>query len=149
MVVNYLIALRNYEYSINVLKNQSIVGRIKFLLAKIKYHRLGVKLGLRVNPNVSGPGLRVPHLGGGIIVGADSMGMNCTVGMGVVIGTKTGTSKRPKVGNNVELAVGCKVIGDVTIGDNVIVAPNSVVVKDVPDNAVVSGIPAKILKLNE
>lgn len=53
------------------------------------------------------------------------------------------------IGNNVNLCVGAKVIGGVKIGNNVIVAPNSVVVKDVPDNAVVSGIPAKIIKMNE
>ena len=51
------------------------------------------------------------------------------------------------IGYNVDLTIGCKIIGGVTIGDNVIVAPNSVVVKNVPDNAVVSGIPAKILSI--
>lgn len=53
------------------------------------------------------------------------------------------------IGDNVDLTIGCKVIGGVHIGNNVIVAPNSVVVKDVPNNAIVSGIPAKILKINE
>lgn len=53
------------------------------------------------------------------------------------------------IGNNVDLTIGCKVIGGIKIGDNVTVAPNSVVVKDVPANAIVSGIPAKILKMKE
>ena len=48
----------------------------------------------------------------------------------------------------VELTLGCKVIGGITIGNNVIVAPNSVVVKDVPDNSVVSGVPARTIKHN-
>ena len=48
--------------------------------------------------------------------------------------------------NHVDLSIGCKVIGGVHIGNNVIVAPNSVVVKDIPDNAIVTGIPAQILK---
>ena len=52
------------------------------------------------------------------------------------------------IGNNVDMTIGSKIIGGVTIGNNVIVAPNSVVVKNVPDNAVVSGIPAKILLIN-
>ncbi len=43
---------------------------------------------------------------------------------------------------------GCKIIGGISVGDNVIIAPNTVVVKDVPPNAVVSGIPSKILKFN-
>lgn len=45
-----------------------------------------------------------------------------------------------------EIALGAKIIGKVSIGNNVIIAPNSVVVKDIPDNCVVSGIPAKIIK---
>ncbi len=44
--------------------------------------------------------------------------------------------------------VGAKVIGKITIGDNSIIAPNSVVVKDVPPKAIVTGIPAKFLKYN-
>lgn len=51
------------------------------------------------------------------------------------------------IGNNVDMTIGCKIIGGVTIGDNDIIAPNSVVVKDVPDNAIVSGVPAKIIKI--
>lgn len=52
------------------------------------------------------------------------------------------------IGDNVDLTIGSKIIGGVTIGNNVIVAPNSVVVKNVPDNAVVSGVPARILSIN-
>lgn len=48
-----------------------------------------------------------------------------------------------------ELAVGCKVIGKIKIGNKVVVAPNAVVVKDVPDNAIVGGVPAKIIKMNK
>lgn len=48
-----------------------------------------------------------------------------------------------------EIAVGAKVIGDVNVGDNAVIAPNTVVVKDVPTNAIVSGVPAKIIKMKE
>lgn len=64
------------------------------------------------------------------------------------MGNKNLPENRPIVGDNVELTLGCKVIGGITIGNNVIVAPNSVVVKDVPDNSVVSGVPAHIIKHN-
>lgn len=53
-----------------------------------------------------------------------------------------------EIGDNVELAVGCKVIGRIKIGNNVIVAPNAVVVKDVPNNAIVGGVPATIIKIS-
>lgn len=74
------------------------------------------------------------------------MGENCIISSGCVLGNKTGSFDGPTIGNNVEIAIGAKVIGPITIGDNVIVAPNSVVVKDVPANCIVSGIPAKIIK---
>lgn len=47
------------------------------------------------------------------------------------------------------MTIGSKVIGRISIGNNVTIAPNSVVVKDVPDNAIVSGIPATILKFKK
>lgn len=53
-----------------------------------------------------------------------------------------------EIGDNVELAVGCKVIGRIKIGNNVTVAPNAVVVKDVPNNAIVGGVPATIIKIS-
>lgn len=48
-----------------------------------------------------------------------------------------------------EITVGAKVIGNVSVGDNVIIAPNSVVIKDIPCNAIVSGVPAKIIKMRQ
>ncbi len=74
------------------------------------------------------------------------MGEWCTVTGGVVVGNRGSQQNRPTIGNNVSLTLGCKVIGLIHIGDNVIVGPNSVVVKDVPANSVVSGIPARIIK---
>lgn len=74
------------------------------------------------------------------------MGTNCIVTSGVVLGNKGASDCKPTIGNNVEIAIGAKVIGNVYVGDNAIIAPNSVVVKNVPANAVVTGIPAKFLK---
>jgi len=84
-----------------------------------------------------------------VIINALSLGDNCIVNCGAIIGNKNNSEKKPTIGNNVEITIGAKVIGKITIGDNVIIAPNSVVVKDVHDNAVVSGVPAKIIKYND
>lgn len=54
----------------------------------------------------------------------------------------------PKIGVNVRISAGAKVLGGITIGDNVTVGANAVVVKDVPENCVVVGVPAYIVKRN-
>ncbi len=53
------------------------------------------------------------------------------------------------VGDNCYFGLGAKIFGPVNIGSNVTVGANAVVTKDIPDNAVVGGVPAKILKIKE
>lgn len=55
-------------------------------------------------------------------------------------------SKRPVIGDNVTLGANVTIIGDVHIGNNVIIGAGSVVVKNVPDNCVVAGNPAKVIR---
>ena len=74
------------------------------------------------------------------------MGKHCSVNKGVVIGNKKGQANRAVIGDNCWFTLGCKIIGKVNIGDNVIVAQNSVVVKDIENNSIVSGIPAKVIR---
>ncbi len=90
-----------------------------------------------------GPGLFIQH-GFSTILMAD-IGENCWINQQVTIGYKD-KSGRPKIGNNVRITAGAKVIGNITIGDNVTVGANAVVVKDVPDNCVVVGVPAYIIR---
>lgn len=87
--------------------------------------------------------------GGGIYINSKKVGTNFTISSGCVLGSKGSNENIPEVGDNVELCIGGKIIGKVKIGNNVIIAPNSVVIKDIPHNAVVSGVPAKVIKINE
>lgn len=75
------------------------------------------------------------------------MGHYCTINSGVIIGTNR-RGELAEIGDNVDICIGSKVIGGVKVGNNVIIAPNSVVVKDLPDNTIVSGVHATILKYN-
>lgn len=91
-----------------------------------------------------GSGMLVMH-GFSTIINCKSMGKNCTIYQQVTIGaTEKGC---PIIGDNVTIYSGAKIIGNVIVGDNVIVGANAVVTKNVPCNAVVAGVPAKVIKL--
>ena len=73
-------------------------------------------------------------------------GNYCGFNAGVLIGNIKKLDNRPTLGDHVAFGPGAKAFGKLTIGNNVFVAPTAVVTKDVPDNAIVGGVPAKILK---
>ena len=97
-----------------------------------------------------GPGLYLPHTVG-TVVGAFRVGNNAVIYHQVTVGAKEmdigyHEDKRPVIGDNVIIGSGAKVLGGITIGHNVTIGANAVVTHSVPDNVVVGGIPARILK---
>lgn len=82
-------------------------------------------------------------------INAKSIGRNFSCRHLTTIGNKRDgdNDKRPIIGDNVNLGVNVTIIGDVHIGNNVVIGAGSVVVKNVPDNCVIAGNPAKIIKL--
>lgn len=80
------------------------------------------------------------------ILNAKSIGYKCRILHNVTLGDKKG--KTPIIGNCVEILPNAVIVGGVTIGDNAVIGPGAVVVKDVPENCVVVGNPAYILKQN-
>ena len=73
------------------------------------------------------------------------IGDNVAIGQGITIGRKLSDGV-PTIGDNVYISAGSRVLGDIIIGNNVIIAANSVVIKDVPNNSIVAGAPAKVVK---
>ncbi len=94
-----------------------------------------------------GKGLHISHFGGIIINPNVVMGEYCNIGPGVVIGQagRRGQKGSPIIGDFVYIGAGAKLIGNIRVGNNVAIGANAVIVKDVPDNAVVVGVPGRII----
>src|SRR4051794_11392097 len=106
--------------------------------------------GIEIHPGATiGRRLFIDH-GMGVVVGETSeigddvlMYQNVTLG-----GTGKETGKRhPTIGNHVVIGTGAKILGNILVGDNVKVGAGSVVVKSVPDNTTVVGIPGRVVRM--
>lgn len=84
-----------------------------------------------------------------MLLNAKHLGNYCGINAGVLLGNNETQDNIPWIGDYVALGPGVKVIGKVNIGDNVFVAANAVVVKDIPNNSIAGGVPAKVLKERE
>lgn len=101
---------------------------------------------LYIYTNHIGRGIFIQH-GFSTIILAKSIGDNCWINQQVTIGYSNKTDA-PTILNNVTIHAGAKIIGKVTIGNNCIIGANCVVVKSIPDNCTVVGVPAYIIKRN-
>jgi serine O-acetyltransferase len=94
-----------------------------------------------------GKNSKFAYLGIGCVLHKNTIiGDNCLIGQGITIGGRGKRSGLPIIGNNVYIGAGARILGPISIGNNVIIGPNSVVITDVPNNSIVGGIPAKIIK---
>lgn len=94
-----------------------------------------------------GKGIRFEHSGLGVVIHPDAIiGENTTILQNVTIGGRN-SKHAPRIGKNVYIGCGACVLGGITIGDNVMIGANAVVITDIPDNAVVVGVPGKIVKM--
>ncbi|MEO5979831.1 MAG: hypothetical protein ABIS36_20680 [Chryseolinea sp.] len=144
-IQTYLDTLRKLEFLTN--KKRNILDHLLYVVTFWKYKRMSFKLRITIPPNVAGPGLSIQHIGNIIINANARLGSKNVLQPGVVIGQKDSPENVPTIGDNVYFGPGCKVIGKIRVGNNAVIAPNSVVIKDVPDNAVVSGVPAVVIKM--
>lgn len=106
-----------------------------------------IKYGFQIYPETQiGEGFYLGHWGSLVINPKVTIGKNCNIAQGVTIGQQNRGKNEgyPVIGNQVWIGTNAVIVGNVNIGDNVLIAPNAYVNFDVPHDSVVTGNPAKV-----
>ena len=119
--------------------NYSVASMIHYAIARILWRPLET---LYIYTQDIGGGLYIQH-GFSTIIVAKKIGENCCIYQQVTIGYKGEGS--PILEDNVSVTCGAKVLGGITMHKNSLAAAGAVVIKDVPENAIVAGVPAKVI----
>ena len=119
-----------------------------YLLARFSAHLSRFLTGVEIHPGASiGHRFFIDH-GMGVVIGETSeIGDDCSIYHGVTLGGTTWQKgkRHPTLKNGVIIGAGAKVLGPITLGANARIGSNAVVVKDVPDDATVVGIPGRVI----
>ena len=135
----------SYVEYYGTLKKKSTIYLLPYLYHLSRLRKESHITGFQIPPGTCGKGLTVYHRGTIIINPKTVIGDFCTLNAGVLIRHKEEGLQAPRIGENVFIGSGANIIGDIRIGDNVVIAPNSVVTKDISDGVIIGGI-NKILK---
>jgi serine O-acetyltransferase len=144
-IVHEAISLYKYNKLLRLTEYYSNINKkLLSYLYKYRLRRMQYKSGIMIPLNTCKEGLRIQHWAQTRISVDTRIGKNCTIYPFVSIGTNKG--KSPKIGDNVSIFSGARIIGDINIADNISVAANAVVTKsfDIP-GSVLAGVPAKVL----
>jgi len=112
------------------------------------YSRYGYRYGMEIPVATQiGSGFLVVHIGGIVVHQDVVIGNNFSISQGVTLGASYRGKRKgcPVIGDNVYIGPGAKVFGSIRIGNDVAIGANCVVTRDIPDNAVVVGIPGTVI----
>ena len=128
-------------------RRSGLINKLCYFYYHRKRNKQGTRLGLEIWPETFAEGLRIEHAGNIVVNGHARVGKNCILHGSNCIGNDGFSSQCPVLGDNVRLGVGAKVIGNVTLADNIVVAAGAVVVHSFEEPGItIAGIPAKKVK---
>jgi serine O-acetyltransferase len=125
-------------------QREGLLGIVYMILNKLAEIFCGISIGSTAR---IGRRLSIEHHGCIVIHGSSVIGDDCLIRHGVTLGNSGYNDPlgAPTVGSRVQIGAGAKLLGRITVGNDVIIGANAVVVRDVPDNSVVGGVPARPL----
>ena len=139
----YIVLMRKDEYYSN---KKGFLNLICKIIIRRKRNKLGMKLGFSIPINTIDSGIRIWHYNV-TVNGYAKIGKNCVFHGNNCVGNNSFSLKAPNIGNNVDIGVGAKIIGDIELADDIVVGANSVVTKSFLEKGIViAGIPAKKIK---
>ncbi|MFT6908560.1 MAG: serine O-acetyltransferase [Patiriisocius sp.] len=134
--------LRKCEYYRNI--KTSFIGKLQYIYFRRLFYKKSILLTFSIPENVFGPGLAIVHYGTIVVNANVKVGSNCRIHACTNIGASGGTAKAPIIGNNVYIAPGVKIYGDINIADNIAFAANAAVNRNcLESNSAYGGVPAK------
>lgn len=137
----YIKYLRKTEYHKN---NKGFVHKMFYLYYSRKKNRLGSRIGVEIWENSFDEGLIIHHNGNIVINGGAKIGKNCQLHGDNCIGNAYAGSVMPVIGDNVDIGVGAKIIGNVKIANGIKIGANAVVNKSFyEENITIVGCPAR------
>lgn len=122
-----------------------------YLYAKWRLRACRFRFGIQIpESTVIGEGFYIGHFGSIVVNPKAVIGKNVNISQDVTIGQANRGSRKGTaiIGDCVYIGPGAKIVGAVCIGNNVAIGANAVVTRDIPDNAVVAGVPARIISMN-
>ena len=142
------VLLRDGTTAMAFYRAMRLCQRLRLVPLAFLLHRMNACIGHAVIGRGAefGPGFVILHSMGIVINSQVRGGRNVILEHGVTIGSEKGRS--PVLGDDVYVGAGAKIIGAVRIGSRVKIGANAVITRDVPDDATVVGIPARIVRLN-
>jgi serine O-acetyltransferase len=125
-------------------KRYSLTWLVFSIMIKRNSHKYGFQIPF--NSNI-GEGFYLGHFGTVVINAAAIIGKNCTLTHNVTIGQANRGDKTgcPTIGDNVWIGTGAVIVGKIQIGSNVLIAPNTYINQNIPDNSIAIGNPCKII----